>query len=46
MITSLRQMADTVRLSGKKQRIAVAWAQDPNTVGSLHLAVKEGLQRR
>ena len=42
MITSLRQMADTVRLSGKKQRIAVAWAQDPNTVGSLHRAVKEG----
>ncbi len=42
MITSLRQMADTVRLSGKKQRIAVAWAQDPNTVGSLHRAVIEG----
>ncbi|MDX9729738.1 MAG: phosphate acyltransferase [Bacteroidales bacterium] len=42
MITSLRQMADTVRLSGKKQKIAVAWAQDPNTVGSLHRAVKEG----
>ena len=35
-------MADTVRLSGKKQRIAVAWAQDPNTVGSLHRAVIEG----
>lgn len=35
-------MADTVRLSGNKQRIAVAWAQDPNTVGSLHRAVIEG----
>lgn len=35
-------MADVVRSSGKKQRIAVAWAQDSNTVGSLHRAVKEG----
>lgn len=42
MITSLRQMADAVRSAGKKQRIAVAWAQDPNTVGSLHRAVSEG----
>lgn len=42
MITSLRQMAETVRLSGNKQRIAVAWAQDPNTVGSLYRAVSEG----
>ncbi|MDX9903661.1 MAG: phosphate acyltransferase [Bacteroidales bacterium] len=42
MITSLGQMADTVRSSGKKYRIAVAWAQDPNTVGSLHRAVSEG----
>jgi len=42
MITSLRQMADTVRLSGVKKRIAVAWAQDPNTVGSLKRAVAEG----
>ena len=35
-------MADTVRSAGKKQRIAVAWAQDPNTVGSLYRAVSEG----
>jgi phosphate butyryltransferase len=42
MITTLGQMADTVRLSGVKRRIAVAWAQDPNTVGSLYRAVSEG----
>jgi len=42
MITSLGQMADTVRSSGRKFKIAVAWAQDPNTVGSLYRAVKEG----
>ncbi len=42
MITSLGKMADTVRSAGQKQRIAVAWAQDPNTVGSLHRAVSEG----
>ena len=35
-------MADTVRSSGIKKKIAVAWAQDPNTVGSLHRAVTEG----
>lgn len=42
MITSLGQMADTVRSSGRKFKIAVAWAQDPNTVGSLYRAVNEG----
>ncbi|MDD3736602.1 MAG: phosphate acetyltransferase [Bacteroidales bacterium] len=42
MITTLGQMADTVRLSGVKRRIAVACAQDPNTVGSLYRAVSEG----
>ncbi len=26
----------------KKYRIAVAWAQDPNTVGAVHMAVREG----
>ncbi len=35
-------MADAVRSAGKKQRIAVAWAQDPNTVGSLFRAASEG----
>ncbi|MRR19560.1 phosphate acetyltransferase [bacterium] len=42
MITSLGQMADTVKSAGKRHRIAVAWAQDPNTVGSLYRAVCEG----
>ncbi len=35
-------MADAVRSAGKRYRIAVAWAQDPNTVGSLYRAVSEG----
>ncbi|MFZ2285419.1 MAG: phosphate acyltransferase [Bacteroidales bacterium] len=42
MITSLGQMADSVRTAGRRHRIAVAWAQDPNTVGSLFRAVSEG----
>jgi phosphate butyryltransferase len=42
MITSLGMMADAVRSSGVKRKIAVAWAQDPNTVGSLSRAVEEG----
>jgi phosphate butyryltransferase len=42
MIASLRQMADTVRSSRRRNRIAVAWAQDHNTVGSLNRAVSEG----
>jgi phosphate butyryltransferase len=42
MITSLGQMVDAVRSAGNKQRIAVAWAQDQNTVGSLFRAVSEG----
>lgn len=35
-------MAEKVRSSGLRHRIAVAWAQDPNTVGSLNKAVTEG----
>jgi phosphate butyryltransferase len=42
MITSLRQMAGIVRDSGRKYRIAVAWAEDSNTIGSIRLAVEEG----
>lgn len=42
MITSLGQMAEAVRSSGIRKKIAVAWAQDPNTVGSLYRAVSEG----
>lgn len=42
MITSLGMMTEAVRSSGRRYRIAVAWAQDPNTVGSLQRAVGEG----
>lgn len=42
MIASLSQMAEKVRSSGLRHRIAVAWAQDPNTVGSISRAVTEG----
>ncbi len=35
-------MADLVKKSGRKFRIAVAWAQDPNTIGSVYKAVHEG----
>ncbi len=35
-------MAEKVRSSGLRHRIAVAWAQDLNTVGSLNRAVSEG----
>ena len=36
-------MAEAVRSSGIRKKIAVAWAQDPNTVGSLYRAAGEGL---
>ena len=42
MITSLRQMAESVRETGRKYRIAVAWGQDQNSVSSLSRAVNEG----
>jgi phosphate butyryltransferase len=42
MITSLRQMAETVRTARQKHRIAVAWAQDENTIGSVGKAVIDG----
>ncbi|MRR23832.1 phosphate acetyltransferase, partial [bacterium] len=42
MITGLGQMAEAVRSSGIRKKIAVAWAQDPNTVGSLYRAAGEG----
>ncbi len=35
-------MAEDVRSSGVRKKIAVAWAQDPNTVGSLYRAAGEG----
>ena len=33
---------EAVLTAGKKYRIAVAWAQDPNTIGAVHKSVKEG----
>jgi len=35
-------MAESVRSSGHKYRIAVAWAQDANTIKSVYRAVEEG----
>ncbi|WP_262493518.1 hypothetical protein [Marinifilum fragile] len=34
-IRSLDQMVDHLRESGKKKKIAVAYAQDPNTIGAI-----------
>jgi phosphate butyryltransferase len=42
MINRLGEMADLVRSSGKRYRIAVAWAQDANTIGALRRAFDEG----
>ena len=42
MIRSLDQMVEKVLSLKRKQRIAVAWAQDSNTVGAISKAVKEG----
>jgi phosphate butyryltransferase len=43
MITSLEQMVGKVSGKGKRHRIAVAWAQDSNTIGAVNRAVEEGL---
>jgi phosphate butyryltransferase len=42
MITTLEQMVGRVTGLKKRYRIAVAWAQDPNTIGAVHKAVSEG----
>ena len=42
MITSLDQMVQQVLQLDKKRRIAVAWAQDSNTLQAVHKAVKDG----
>ncbi len=42
MIRTLDQMVEKVRSLQKRYRIAVAWAQDPNTVGAINRAVKNG----
>lgn len=42
MIQTLDQLVERASGRGRRFRIAVAWAQDPNTVGALERAVKEG----
>jgi len=42
MIRSLDQMVEKVLVLKKKYRIAVAWAQDLNTLGAVNEAVKAG----
>ena len=42
MIRTLDQMEKMVLALKKKRRIAVAWAQDPNTIGAIHKAIKNG----
>jgi phosphate butyryltransferase len=42
MITSLEQMVEKVMELKKKRRIAVAWAQDANTIGAVHKAIERG----
>jgi phosphate butyryltransferase len=42
MIRSLDQMVAKVLSSKRKFRIAVAWAQDSNTVGAIQKAVNDG----
>ncbi len=41
-IRSLDQMVEYLRESGKKKKIAVAYAQDPNTIGAVAKAIAEG----
>jgi phosphate butyryltransferase len=42
MVTTLDQMTDRVLATGQKRRIAVAWAQDPNTIHAVSQAVRAG----
>jgi phosphate butyryltransferase len=42
MIRTLDQMEEKVLTLNKKHRIAVAWAQDANTIGAINKAVKKG----
>jgi phosphate butyryltransferase len=42
MIGTLEQMVEKVMGLEKKRRIAVAWAQDSNTIGAVHKAVARG----
>ncbi|MFZ2340701.1 MAG: phosphate acyltransferase [Bacteroidales bacterium] len=43
MIRTLDQMVERVLSFHRKQRIAVAWAQDANTIGAIHKASNYGL---
>jgi phosphate butyryltransferase len=42
MITTLEQMVGKVMELNKRRRIAVAWAQDANTISAVHKAVVKG----
>jgi phosphate butyryltransferase len=42
MISSLDQMVNKVLALNKKHSVAVAWAQDTNTIGALNKAVTMG----
>jgi phosphate butyryltransferase len=42
MIRNLEQMEKKVLTLNKKHRVAVAWAQDNNTIGAINNAVKKG----
>jgi phosphate butyryltransferase len=42
MIQTLNQMVETVFTLKRKYRVAVAWAQDPSTIGAIHRTVSEG----
>ena len=42
MIRTLEQIEEKVLTLKKKYRIAVAWAQDTNTIGAINKAVKKG----
>jgi phosphate butyryltransferase len=42
MIRTLDQMVEKVMALGKKYRVAVAWAQDSNTIGAVSKAVNTG----
>jgi phosphate butyryltransferase len=42
MVKTLDQMVEKVRSSNKRHRIAVAWAQDPNTICAIAKAVEDG----
>jgi phosphate butyryltransferase len=42
MIRSLSQIVEKVLLQGKRQRVAVAWAHDNNSIGAIFRAVSDG----